>query len=90
MPLVQIWQNSPLIWAMPCGGSLYKDTEERHFFSLLSCSCLDSKSIFSLALEPTSLEFQHQLKTSRDTQPWGLSNFWILRLPFIVSYCSIN
>jgi hypothetical protein len=42
---------------------MYEDVEEGSF-SLPACSPFASKSIPSLALEPTSSGFQHLLKTS--------------------------
>jgi len=42
------------------------------------CPHLASKSIPSLALEPSSSGLQHLLKTSGDSQTCGLSNYWIL------------
>jgi hypothetical protein len=59
-------EGTLLIWAMPSAGSLYKDIEEGSFCSLPACPCLDSTSIPSQALEPSSSGCQHTQKTSRD------------------------
>ena len=58
------WEIPPLTWAAPSAGSLYKDMEEGRVCCLPICVPLRSKFIPSLALEPTSLGFQHKLKTS--------------------------
>lgn len=57
-------ENPPLTCAPRSSGSLYKDMEEGRVCCLPTCVPLRSKSIPSLALEPTSLGFQHKLKTS--------------------------
>ena len=61
--LILRWEDTPLIWATPSAESLYKDIEEGCFCSLPTCPYLASTSIPSLALEPTSLGFQHIQKT---------------------------
>lgn len=70
-------EDSPLIWVQPSAGSLNKDMEEGSFCLLPAYLHLASTCIPLLALEPTSLGFQHILKTSLDTQPCRLSNYWI-------------
>jgi hypothetical protein len=54
VPLILILrqEDTPLIWAAPSAGSLYKDMEEGRFYSLPACPHLTSTSIPSLALEP--------------------------------------
>ena len=64
-------EKTPLIWATPAAGSLYKDIEEGSFCSWPACTHLTCKSTPSLALEPPSSGFQHRLKTSQHTQPCG-------------------
>lgn len=51
--------DTPLIWVTLSSGSLYKDMKEGRFCSMPTCSCLDTSSIPSLALEPNSPGFQH-------------------------------
>lgn len=78
VPWIRIlrWKDTPLIWASPWAGSLYEDVEEGRFCSV-PCSCLTSKSIPLLTLEPISLGFQCLLRISWVIQSPGQSNFWI-------------
>lgn len=76
------WNSAPLNWTTPSAGSLCRGHRRRKSFSF---ACLPSpsfgNSIPSLALEPTSSGFQGVLKTSWDTQPHGLNNYWTLGRP---------
>lgn len=65
LPLILIfkWEDTPLVCAMPCPGSLYTDKEVGSFRFLLACPYLAGKSTPSPALGPT-LGFQCILKTS--------------------------
>lgn len=64
MPLMQIlkWEDTPSICAKLSVGGLYKDMEEGGFHYLPANPHLASTSLPFLALEPTSLKFQHILK----------------------------
>lgn len=65
LPLILVFkrEDTPLVCAVPCAGSLYKDMEVGSFRSLLACPYLAGKSTPSPALGPT-LGFQCILKTS--------------------------
>lgn len=84
--LIQVlrMKHTPWIWIIPSAGSLYNDEKAfsgmKRLCSLPACLYLANTSILSLALKPTSLEFQHIVKTSWDMKHFGLINCWIFWL----------
>lgn len=72
-------------------GRLYKAMEGGSYCSSSDCSCLATKSILSLTLEPTSsLEFQCLLKTNWGIQPCELSMSGFSDFLFTFHYCWIS
>jgi len=84
------WEDTPLIWATPSAGGLYKGHGRR--MRTLCLIALTGKTIPSLTLEPTSLGFHYIPKTNGDIQPLELDNDWNFRLslgrqtPYIFIY----
>lgn len=71
------WENPPLMWATPSKWQAIYRTWKREAF-VLCMPVLTGKPISSLAIEPTSLRFQHFLKTSWEVQPQVWNDFYIL------------
>ena len=57
-PEILRYKGLPLLWPMPSAGSLYKDHGRKKLAHSLLLALVSS-----LPLEPTSLGFQHILKT---------------------------
>lgn len=90
MPLIQILmkEGTPLIWAIPSTGSLYKDNEgykELFFLSSSDCCNLVSTSILSLALESTFLGILKrnwpEKGNMRPREPWISIIAWGWAIP---------